>query len=97
MVGNSSSGLYEAPSLKVPTVDIGDRQKGRLKAASVVSCPAERGAIAAAIDRALALDCSKVENPYGDGRSAQRIVETLKALRDPTILLKKQFHELAVA
>ena len=97
VVGNSSSGLYEAPSFKLPTVDIGDRQKGRLKAASVISCPAERGAIAAAIGRALALDCSKVENPYGDGKSAQRIVEALKAIPDPAALLKKQFHELAVA
>lgn len=96
-VGNSSSGLYEAPSVKVPTVNIGDRQKGRLKAASVIDCPAQRSAIAAAIGKAMTLDCSAVENPYGDGKSAPRIVEALKAVPDPAALLKKHFHELEVA
>ena len=97
VIGNSSSGLYEAPSFKIPTVNIGDRQKGRMKAKSVVDCPGERAAIQRAIVRALALDCSDVENPYGDGESAPRILEAIKAVPDPTALLKKHFYELEVA
>jgi UDP-hydrolysing UDP-N-acetyl-D-glucosamine 2-epimerase len=95
VVGNSSSGLYEAPSLGVPTVDVGDRQKGRLAAASVIRCPAEPTAIADAIRRALEMDCAGVENPYGDGDSARRIVEVLRAAPDRRTLLAKRFHEAA--
>lgn len=94
VVGNSSSGLYEAPSFRVPTVDIGDRQRGRLAAASVIHCAPERGAISAALDRASTLDCSQVENPYGDGRSTQRIVALLRGLPPAAELLKKSFHLL---
>lgn len=95
VVGNSSSGLYEAPTLKKPTVDIGDRQKGRLAAASVIHCPPERAAIAAAIGKALALDCGDVVNPYGDGHSSARIVATLKNLAAPEALLRKPFFTVA--
>ena len=97
IVGNSSSAIYEAPSLKTPSVNVGDRQKGRMKAQSVVDCPAERAEISRAIMRAMALDCTAVENPYGDGHSAPRIVEALKALPDPAALLRKHFYELEVA
>jgi UDP-hydrolysing UDP-N-acetyl-D-glucosamine 2-epimerase len=92
VVGNSSSGLYEAPSFRIATVDIGERQRGRLAAPSVVHSAPERDAIAAAIDRALALDCSQVVNPYGDGESAARIVAVLARLPDTGSLLKKRFH-----
>lgn len=94
VVGNSSSGLYEAPSFRIPTVDIGDRQRGRLKAASVIGCRPETGAIAAAMARALDLDCSGVINPYGDGHAAERIVGVLAGLGDPGRLLKKHFHDI---
>jgi UDP-N-acetylglucosamine 2-epimerase (non-hydrolysing)/GDP/UDP-N,N'-diacetylbacillosamine 2-epimerase (hydrolysing) len=97
VVGNSSSGIYEAPSLKTATVNIGNRQNVRLKADSVIDCAAERAEIARAIIRAIALDCSRVENPYGEGHSAPLIVEALKALPDPTALLKKHFYEIKVA
>ncbi len=93
IVGNSSSGLYEAPSFKTPAVNVGDRQRGRRRPASVIDCPAERGAIAAAIEQALALDCRGVVNPYGDGRSAPRIVAVLRRLEDPRALLKKRFFD----
>jgi UDP-hydrolysing UDP-N-acetyl-D-glucosamine 2-epimerase len=92
VVGNSSSGLYEAPSLGVPTVDIGDRQRGRLAAASVLHCAPERAAIAASIRQALALDCRDTVNPYGDGHSAARIVAALRALPPAAQLLRKPFH-----
>jgi UDP-N-acetylglucosamine 2-epimerase (non-hydrolysing)/GDP/UDP-N,N'-diacetylbacillosamine 2-epimerase (hydrolysing) len=92
VVGNSSSGLYEAPSLRKPTVDIGDRQAGRLAAASVVRCEPTSEAIAAAIGLALRLDCGDVVNPYGDGQSAARIAAVLRGIREPRSLLKKRFH-----
>ena len=92
VVGNSSSGLYEAPSFGVPTVNIGARQRGRLAAMSVLHCAAERRAISQTIDRALSLDCRDVVNPYGDGRSAARIVDILRELPPASELLKKPFH-----
>lgn len=94
VVGNSSSGLYEAPSLGVPTVDVGDRQRGRLAASSVLRCQAQREAIGDALRRALAMDCSGTVNPYGDGRSAERIVALLAGLPAPATLLQKSFHWL---
>ena len=93
VVGNSSSGLYEAPSFGVPTVDIGDRQKGRLAAASVIRCPAQAGAITAAVEAAFRLDCAGVVNPHGDGFSAGRIVEILRQAPPREVLLAKTFHE----
>lgn len=92
VVGNSSSGLYEAPSLRRPSVDIGTRQQGRLAATSVLRCPPERGAIARTIARAVTLDCRDVINPYGDGRSAERIVAALRAWQTDASALCKPFH-----
>ncbi len=92
VVGNSSSGLYEAPSLGVPTVNIGDRQRGRLSASSVLHCEPQRGAILACIRKALTMDCTGTVNPYGDGHSSQRIVDALLGLPPKERLLKKKFH-----
>ena len=92
VVGNSSSGLYEAPSFGVPTVNIGERQRGRLAAPSVLHCAPDRRAIAAAIARAFEVDCTGVINPYGDGHSAARIVKLLGELPPAQELLKKPFH-----
>lgn len=97
VIGNSSSGLYEAPSFRVPTVNIGARQGGRLSAPSVINCQPTPEAISKAINQALTLDCSAVENPYGDGRSAGRIVDILKALPAKEVLLMKTFHEFGSA
>ena len=94
VVGNSSSGLYEAPSFKKPTVNIGDRQKGRLRASSVIDCETDADAIYRAIVRALASDFSSTENPYGDGNSAVKIRTQLKQIADPRSLLKKSFFDL---
>jgi len=93
VVGNSSSGLYEAPSFEVTTVDIGNRQKGRLAANSVRHVAPDRVAIRAAIDQALKSRPVGVVNPYGDGHSAQRIVALLCAIAEPEALLHKPFHE----
>jgi UDP-N-acetylglucosamine 2-epimerase (non-hydrolysing)/GDP/UDP-N,N'-diacetylbacillosamine 2-epimerase (hydrolysing) len=92
VVGNSSSGLYEAPSFKVPTVNIGERQRGRLSTASVIDCPASSNAILDALTRALNLDCSAVVNPYGDGQATGRIISVLADLPARATLLKKHFH-----
>lgn len=97
VVGNSSSGLYEAPSFRIGTVDIGDRQRGRLAAASVVRCAPERSAIHRAIEQALQLNCSQVANPYGDGHAAQRIMSVLRDLPPAAELLKKHFYLMETA
>lgn len=94
VVGNSSSGLYEAPSFKIPTINIGDRQKGRLQADSVINCQPVAKQITHAINRAFRMDCSGVINPYGDGNSSQRILDVIKAVSDPHMLLMKHFHEV---
>lgn len=94
VVGNSSSGLYEAPSLQVPTVNIGERQHGRQAAGSVLHCAPEREAITAALSRAYALDCSGTVNPYGDGHSAARIIDALRARPPRAALLRKPFHDM---
>jgi len=97
VVGNSSSGLYEAPSFGIPTVNVGDRQTGRLRADSVFDCPPQRGAIGAAITRALKRGRKPTASPYGDGHAAERIVAALKSLNDPRALLGKRFAEFAGA
>jgi UDP-hydrolysing UDP-N-acetyl-D-glucosamine 2-epimerase len=94
VVGNSSSGLYEVPSFKKPTVNIGDRQKGRLQAASVINCKPESADIVRAINEAFSTDCSRVVNPYGDGDSSRKIVAALKGIPDFSVLLKKHFFDL---
>jgi GDP/UDP-N,N'-diacetylbacillosamine 2-epimerase (hydrolysing) len=97
VIGNSSSGLIEAPSLLQGTVNIGDRQRGRLKAASVIDCSADRQSIAAAI-RQLYLPAFRaalrtVLNPYGDGGAADKIVQVLQD-RATTLGRRKTFHDL---
>lgn len=98
VVGNSSSGLYEAPSFGVPTVNIGDRQKGRLRAESVLDCACDATAIAAAIEVAFDRGRRAVHNPYGDGRSGPRIVEALLQMskRPRAELLRKPFSHVTI-
>jgi UDP-N-acetylglucosamine 2-epimerase (non-hydrolysing)/GDP/UDP-N,N'-diacetylbacillosamine 2-epimerase (hydrolysing) len=95
VVGNSSSGVLETPSLNVPTVDIGDRQKGRERASSVLNVPPERGAISAAISKALLRGRQPTVSPYGDGESSQRFAAAIAAVPDFRTLLKKGFYDLA--
>jgi UDP-N-acetylglucosamine 2-epimerase (non-hydrolysing)/GDP/UDP-N,N'-diacetylbacillosamine 2-epimerase (hydrolysing) len=94
VVGNSSSGLYEAPTFKVPTVNIGDRQKGRMQAQSVISCANQAADIEQAILKAFSLDCSETINPYGDGNSATKIKDHIKNIPNFKSLLKKHFFEI---
>lgn len=96
VVGNSSSGLIEVPSFGVPTVNIGQRQGGRLAADSVLHCAANQEAIEAALHQALSDEfqaaCQHVENPYGQGDAAGQIVQALASLPLDTL---KHFHDLA--
>jgi N-acetylneuraminate synthase/UDP-hydrolysing UDP-N-acetyl-D-glucosamine 2-epimerase len=94
VVGNSSSGVYEAPSFRKPTVNIGDRQKGRLFSDSVICCNPEKNDILSAIQSALAKDCSKVVNPYGGPGASKQIFEILKQIQNPKDLIKKSFFDL---
>ena len=97
VIGNSSSGLYEIPSLSVPTVNIGDRQKGRLRASSVFDCSATEDAILAAVKAAAEFSQDEVVNPYGDGDSAGQIVAALQSVsrdRSRSELLTKHFVSL---
>lgn len=91
VVGNSSSGLYEAPSLKIPSVNIGDRQKGRLLASSVINCEPNAEAILKAIREAFEKDCSGTINPYGKENSSERILRKIKELKNPQAFIKKHF------
>ena len=78
VVGNSSSGIIEIPSFKVPTVNIGERQRGRLAAKSVFSCAADTGSIVSTLSSALDADLSQVSNPYGKGNASGAVLEQLK-------------------
>jgi len=96
VVGNSSSGLTEAPTFRVGTINIGDRQKGRLKAHSVIDCAAERVAIGAALRElsspAFRAKLASVTNPYGEGGASEKIVAVLRS-HPLTGILKKQFYQ----
>ena len=94
VVGNSSSGVYEAPSLNAPSVDIGDRQKGRERAASVFHAAPERQAISAAIAAALRRGRQPTVSPYGDGEASRRIADGIAAIADFRALLQKGFHDI---
>jgi GDP/UDP-N,N'-diacetylbacillosamine 2-epimerase (hydrolysing) len=98
VVGNSSSGIIEVPSLGTPTVNIGDRQKGRLRAASVVDCSPDEASIRTALSLALSAEFATkarvVDNPYGDGHAAERIVAALDERVDGLAGVRKRFYDL---
>ncbi len=97
VVGNSSSGLAEAPSFRIGTINIGDRQQGRLKAKSVIDCDPNRQTIEKAFELLYSgvfqERLASVKNPYGDGGASEKIVRTLEAIRLEDIL-KKQFYDM---
>ncbi|CUU69010.1 UDP-N-acetylglucosamine 2-epimerase [Campylobacter hyointestinalis] len=93
VVGNSSSGLAEAPSFKIATINIGDRQKGRIKADSIIDCEPNKLSIQKAINKAYTKEFKSVLentiNPYGDGNASIKIIEVLKKVNLDNILKKK--------
>jgi len=96
VIGNSSSGLLEAPSLRKPTVNIGDRQRGRLQARSVVNCEPKRLSIAAAIKKIYSKEfqasLDQTKNPYGEAGASEKILKILKQ-NNLTNILKKKFYD----
>ncbi|WP_313956380.1 UDP-N-acetylglucosamine 2-epimerase [Aliarcobacter cryaerophilus] len=97
MVGNSSSGLAEAPSFKIGTINIGDRQKGRIKASSVIDCEPNKDSILKSFEKLYSKEFQETLkttiNPYGDGCVNKKIVEILKSV-DLKNILKKSFYDL---
>jgi GDP/UDP-N,N'-diacetylbacillosamine 2-epimerase (hydrolysing) len=95
MVGNSSSGIWEAPSFKLPVVNIGDRQKGRLKPPNVIDAEPRRTSIVDGLVKGLSesfrQNLSGITNPYGDGFASPRIVSVLKTVDLSDGILKKRF------
>jgi len=94
MVGNSSSGIIEAASFHLPVVNIGSRQLGRVRTANVIDVGNSKEEIAKGIAMAVTPgfrnSIANVENPYGDGKAAERIVSVLKSLETgPSLLLKR--------
>lgn len=97
VVGNSSSGILEAPFLNIPTVDIGVRQKGRLKAASIVECEFEPQSIKNAIDYALTnemkIKIKTMDLVYGNGNASSQIKKILKQIKLDNIIIKR-FYDI---
>ena len=97
VLGNSSSGLTEVPSFKKGTINIGDRQLGRLQADSVINSDPKQESIASALTQLYSAEFQarlpKVVNPYGEGGASQSIVSTIKSISLDEIL-KKRFHDM---
>ncbi|MFH0943428.1 MAG: UDP-N-acetylglucosamine 2-epimerase [Candidatus Beckwithbacteria bacterium] len=80
LIGNSSSGLIEAPAFNLPAVNIGPRQKGREQAKNVVNVDYNRKQISRAVSKSLGWRFNRLKNPYGDGQTSQRVIKFLKRL-----------------
>jgi len=99
VVGNSSSGLLEAPSFKIPTINVGDRQRGRVVGDTIIDCSPESGSINDAIKKALSKEFKESikhsKNPYGEGNPSELVIKILKEAELKNIIKKKfyNFHE----
>ena len=97
VVGNSSSGIIEAPSFKIGTINIGDRQKGRIKAKSIIDCEATRESIKEAFkqlyEKDFQMNLINIINPHGDGNAAENIKKILKTC-NITNIMEKQFYNV---
>lgn len=100
VLGNSSSGIIEVPYYKIATVNIGDRQKGRTRCASIIDCAPNKNSIKEAIDYAYSDEFKKkvetMDNPYGNGNASSKILEVIKNT-DIAELLKKEFYDVSFA
>lgn len=98
ILGNSSSGIVEAPALHVPTINIGDRQRGRLQSDSVINCGTTCGEIISAINVALNPETkqkvSNIESLYGDGNAAKKMTKIIREQINKPIDLKKSFYTI---
>lgn len=101
VLGNSSSGIIETPAFGIPTINIGDRQRGRLQSESIINCDPDTTSIVNAIKEALDTDFKEkskmVVSPYGDGHAAEQIAKKIyEVVRGNTIDLKKKFFDIEV-
>ena len=98
VVGNSSSGIAEAPSFNIPTINIGNRQKGRIFAKSVIQCNGSTDDIRKKINKALSknflVSLKKNKNPYGNGGASKKILKILKTLNLNDMNTKKPFYDM---
>lgn len=99
VLGNSSSGIIETPVFHVPTVNVGDRQRGRLQPESIINCGTLKGNIISGIKQAMSNEhkaiCNNVVSPYGDGHAAKRIAnKAVEVVMYESINLKKKFYDL---
>lgn len=99
VLGNSSSGIIETPAFHVPTVNVGDRQRGRLQSESIINCGEATDNIVAAINHVMTTEfkdvCNKVISPYGDGHAAERIAKKIYEVVDSDKMdLKKKFFDI---
>ena len=94
VVGNSSSGVIEVPSFEIGTLDIGDRQKGRIKGESVVECLPTLESISDGLNEVLSSNYKGIANPYDAGIDASKVIvdELIKA--EPSSLIRKPFYDL---
>ena len=101
VVGNSSSGIIEAPAFMIPTINIGDRQKGRVQAKSVINCEPIKNDIITSLNKAFSEEFKKAlkdtKNPYGDGNVTDRIITQIESyLLNDKIQLKKAFYNIDI-
>lgn len=99
VIGNSSSGVVEAPSMQTPTINIGDRQKGRMMAESIICCEPKCGEIVGAIEKALTdkfqEKAKHIKSPFGDGTTSDQIVEhIIEFLRNKHNTIEKKFYDI---
>ena len=90
VVGNSSSGLYEVPSFGIPTLNIGKRQSGRIKASSIIDVSVNQEEIINGMEYALGADFSSTINPYGNGDTSKKIIDIIK--QQPIFSTMKRFY-----
>lgn len=99
VIGNSSSGLIEVPVMRTPSVNIGDRQRGRMRPPSVIDCPDDASSITEAIKQACSREfrqlVQSIASPYGDGTTAEQICDVLQQVDLEHILIKR-FYDLDV-
>jgi GDP/UDP-N,N'-diacetylbacillosamine 2-epimerase (hydrolysing) len=97
VIGNSSSGLGEAPTFKIPTINIGNRQMGRVKADSIIDCIPQKMSILSAVNLAFEESfqhlLKDVENPYGQGGASEKVVNIISKIPLDG-LTKKSFFDL---
>lgn len=100
VIGNSSSGIVEAPSFNIPTIDIGNRQKGRIAADSIIHCETDSrsisGAISKALDDGFRRSLAYVKNPYEGKNTSLKIVNTIKSFLNHGIDIIKEFYDINI-